>query len=1214
MSITNGALPSPRGRGGVGVDGVMGESWMRRRPSERSSLNTAAAAAAAAASSDGAISTPTSSVPADTPLEPHPEYADEPEAQSDGPIMDGDLAIPQSVYERPADATIPDPLETARPSSTNRMADSPHSFSSQQFSNDAGVEGRDDTLGVSGSASLQPVSNVAPFGTMAGPPPGLIPNESVQWSYKDHDGNIQGPYAAPQMHQWAGAGYFPDNILIQRIPPYDPLEPHAFLSVGFYKEKLPPHLADNLFMRGMELAPPRPPQQFIDEHRDRSLLPPSRTGSVGAPPPPYQSHIAPGGGSGYSSPFAASAVAIGNNGIGAADVSSHIAPRHQGTGFDSFSTMAPAQNQQLQASPLGGSPALSSGLAQSFGSGSGSAFPAHFGTNVGASGGRDTPLSAVERDRQERDDYFKSLREQELANRANMAPGPIRTNSLNNGMSGPGVGMSPIGYGSPSPFGGQQPVMNRSPLYANASSVGSLGGYQQSQPSQGLNAYQSAFPRPGAVNYPQTQQNIPTPSINTPGSAWNQAPAGYLSRQMAPPSVASQSQAQGWNDPFARPQQDDGWGIHRQQIASAMQPQAPPSQQFFAERPPPPTGYMSLGARFSTAMVQSQVETNLVVPKVYSDPTPVPMPMPTQSASVDNADISNSSAPATNLNLGADLAVPSIPEEPSSAGLTPSFEREVDQLTDQLDSTQVVEEAQPIAEVADVVPEEVAPSEPTPIVEEPPVPAPTTTSKSRRKANDATAAAPISVKTDVAASAPSPSPTPVSPPKSSSKAAKDAPAVSETTSDATVASTPAPPAATTPVAPPKPAWSSPVTPAGASGGPNAASQSLREIQELEAKRSEARKEKERQQRAAALAAQQAASASDEEPLPKTTTWGLGARGTASAAAVATSGSHTAVSPGGASTPTSATAASTTASVWGGNAASTKKKTMKEILEEEERRKKAAAASLAQAQAAHRDSSTNGADSPTSAAGNGKKGYADSAKIGEAKAPSPVTTGSAGGAWVTVGSKATTSSVPAAVTTPALARAPASSTSIKISTAAVASLPARPSAAVISSASTPKKPTAAAVAATQDDKTAGPGPDFLKWLKEALRGLNGVNVDEFIGMLLDFPVEPDATTTEIISEMVYANSKVLDGRRFVSEFVARRKADVARSRGGAGATSSSNENGVGAAAAGPSGSGWGKGSLADGAFSLENFQIIPFLLSDRGISWPCSCQSPTKAAS
>jgi PERQ amino acid-rich with GYF domain-containing protein len=58
-----------------------------------------------------------------------------------------------------------------------------------------------------------------------------------------------------------------------------------------------------------------------------------------------------------------------------------------------------------------------------------------------------------------------------------------------------------------------------------------------------------------------------------------------------------------------------------------------------------------------------------------------------------------------------------------------------------------------------------------------------------------------------------------------------------------------------------------------------------------------------------------------------------------------------------------------------------------------------------------------------------------------------------------------------------------------------------------------------------------------------RKLTLVAVDEFIQMLLSFPVNLDATTLEIISDMVYANSPNLDGRRFAETFALKRKADA-----------------------------------------------------------------------
>lgn len=58
----------------------------------------------------------------------------------------------------------------------------------------------------------------------------------------------------------------------------------------------------------------------------------------------------------------------------------------------------------------------------------------------------------------------------------------------------------------------------------------------------------------------------------------------------------------------------------------------------------------------------------------------------------------------------------------------------------------------------------------------------------------------------------------------------------------------------------------------------------------------------------------------------------------------------------------------------------------------------------------------------------------------------------------------------------------------------------------------------------------------------------VLVDEFIQVLLTFPVEPagaeaKADQLEIISDSVYSSSSTLDGRRFAQEFYTKRKADA-----------------------------------------------------------------------
>jgi PERQ amino acid-rich with GYF domain-containing protein len=50
-----------------------------------------------------------------------------------------------------------------------------------------------------------------------------------------------------------------------------------------------------------------------------------------------------------------------------------------------------------------------------------------------------------------------------------------------------------------------------------------------------------------------------------------------------------------------------------------------------------------------------------------------------------------------------------------------------------------------------------------------------------------------------------------------------------------------------------------------------------------------------------------------------------------------------------------------------------------------------------------------------------------------------------------------------------------------------------------------------------------------------------SVDEILQMLLSFPV--DNSCSEIIQDIIYANSATMDGRRFASDFITRRKADM-----------------------------------------------------------------------
>ncbi|PVU88795.1 hypothetical protein BB561_005686 [Smittium simulii] len=75
------------------------------------------------------------------------------------------------------------------------------------------------------------------------------------------------------------------------------------------------------------------------------------------------------------------------------------------------------------------------------------------------------------------------------------------------------------------------------------------------------------------------------------------------------------------------------------------------------------------------------------------------------------------------------------------------------------------------------------------------------------------------------------------------------------------------------------------------------------------------------------------------------------------------------------------------------------------------------------------------------------------------------------------------------------------------------------------------------------KEQNPSPAFLEWCRSALGSLTGINVDEFIQMLLSLPVDLPQSDYEIISDQVYAYSKSLNGKSFATDFVKRRKEDL-----------------------------------------------------------------------
>ncbi|PWN53814.1 hypothetical protein IE53DRAFT_366017 [Violaceomyces palustris] len=322
--------------------------------------------------------------------------------------------------------------------------------------------------------------------------------------------------------------------------------------------------------------------------------------------------------------------------------------------------------------------------------------------------------------------------------------------------------------------------------------------------------------------------------------------------------------------------------------------------------------------------------------------------------------------------------------------------------------------------------------------------------------------------------------------------------------------------------------------------PSTPGPSLREIQEAEVKRAEARRAAEKAA-AAAQRAKAAASATISDDLPTSMSWGLAS--VPASKAIATATDNTSPAPGLPAAP-----------AWNASkAGSTPKKTLTEIQEEERRRaQKQKEQQAAQAMALRR-------------------GYAESAVR---TAAVPAASAVAGGAWSVVGSggkPANPPSVnpvtqtPSIVSRPGLSQANQRTSSLNLvsgssspawaTPAAKTSAPASPAVqrassqpvpAPISSMIKSKPPQSASAAlintSTDSNGPAQPSPEFIRYCKENLKGLN-VKADDFIEMLLSFPLDPSPDVIEIIAESVYANSSTLDGRRFAADFVAKRKMDA-----------------------------------------------------------------------
>lgn len=172
-SLSGGSLPSPRPRGS-GIDGVMGESWMRRRVSDRGGH------------------TSTELHAPEVPLPSQQENGDE-----------GSTQVEDSV-----------PVNDSQPESLAALADSPHSIRDPDLYASPSEPGPLATpaesrpasgLGLPStfSESVDPANSDELLDSYTSEPshdfatPSIILNESVLWRYKDHDGQIQGTPPLP---------------------------------------------------------------------------------------------------------------------------------------------------------------------------------------------------------------------------------------------------------------------------------------------------------------------------------------------------------------------------------------------------------------------------------------------------------------------------------------------------------------------------------------------------------------------------------------------------------------------------------------------------------------------------------------------------------------------------------------------------------------------------------------------------------------------------------------------------------------------------------------------------------------------------------------------------------------------------------------------------------------------------------------------------------
>ncbi|KAG8953096.1 hypothetical protein FRC04_003043 [Tulasnella sp. 424] len=665
----------------------------------------------------------------------------------------------------------------------------------------------------------------------------------------------------------------------------------------------------------------------------------------------------------------------------------------------------------------------------------GNAFPQLGGLGIGGFG------SDIDRQRREREDFLRSLREKELASR--------------------GVGVAAIG-GIGSPLGGLD-IPNGTPL----GSSGLVGGVFPTS---------FASPEPFAAQSPIQSFGQPSP-FGVNGLGAHQLQGGGLDSFYNPVTPQNQQQPIWPRTPHS--------GIPEQAPTFGQTPVAvTPSWMSIIEQQPPASQFDAAAAAFHNAPVQQPTpNTSFGVATPWNQQTTIEAPIPSVISEVLNQ---------TPIEVAADTQEPTaLEEEPQDLRPDPVESELIDPSTAVIaadnDDLETGLKAMDLNQAP--VPEEVKQAI---VEEETTVPTVPTPKKSQKQS------APPATKSTSAA----PTPTVSTISQSGVSVASSRSAISAAPASAVE---PEQPATTTSSTATKTVWTN--------FAEEPKPSSLRKIQEAEAKRAaEAKKvEKERAKTAAATAVASPASTA-ASVAEATGSWGLPQVGRAPTA----------------SAPSPAPSTGSAGGVWATKPTQVTKKSMKEIQDEEEKRKKAVAQAQAAAAAA-----TAAASAPPVAVSAAKRGYADSAK------PTSGATPSQPNGWTTVGGgKAAGSATPAPAASNVARPAPTTS---RPSTANV------PGASAASSSTS--KPATKPIPSTAKsaDEIPPPSLEFIRWMREALRGLTGANVDEFMQMLLSFPLDPSPTVVEIISDSVYASSATLDGRRFASEFVAKRKADAANAK-------------------------------------------------------------------